>query len=73
LLTGCAQAPEVAAADQAREDFGCEQVFIRDVYGEPSYSACPPMIVTVQACTANATYRCRPGARDCDYSCRLMN
>jgi hypothetical protein len=71
-MAGCADSPEVAAIDQAREDFGCEDVVVRGVDPEPSRKACPPMVVFVQACAQYAAYACTPGVRDCDYTCRRL-
>lgn len=69
-LTGCAESPEMAATDEARDDLGCDDVVVRTVDPEPSIKACPPMVVSVQGCGRYATYVCRPGVRDCDYGCR---
>ncbi|MBS2019614.1 MAG: hypothetical protein JST00_42525 [Deltaproteobacteria bacterium] len=71
--TGCADSPEMAAVDEAEDDFDCDDVTVQAVNPEPSIKACPPMTVTVRACRQVATYLCRAGVRDCDYGCRRVS
>lgn len=69
LLFACAQSPEDAAAEEARDDLRCENVTVVAVQVEESLKGCRPMIVSAFGCGRTADYRCRAGVRDCDYRC----